>query len=191
MRRRSKIERPSGLLRREPRHSGRVADARRTACSPWSAATAWARRTLCNTIAGLKPARSGSIRIRRPRDIAARAARDPPARRRLRAAGPARLAEPVGRRASAPCRHRRRRMRRGRSSASTRPSRGSPSGATSGGSQLSGGEQQMLAIGRALLGNPRLLVMDEPTEGLAPVIVEQVEAMLVQLARRGRHGGPA
>ncbi len=53
---------------------------------------------------------------------------------------------------------------------------------SNGGSQLSGGEQQMLAIGRALLLNPRVLVMDEPTEGLAPVIVEQVEASLRQLA---------
>src|SRR5215471_19352726 len=50
-----------------------------------------------------------------------------------------------------------------------------------GGYQLSGGEQQMLAIGRALLFNPRLLVMDEPTEGLAPVIVEQVAATLKTL----------
>src|SRR6478672_4778802 len=50
-----------------------------------------------------------------------------------------------------------------------------------GGAQLSGGEQQMLAISRALVTNPRLLIMDEPTEGLAPVIVAQVEEMLVRL----------
>src|SRR5690606_19767839 len=54
-----------------------------------------------------------------------------------------------------------------------------------GGAQLSGGEQQMLAIARALLFNPRLLVMDEPTEGLAPVIVGQVAEMLKQLAAEG------
>jgi uncharacterized protein (UPF0261 family)/ABC-type branched-subunit amino acid transport system ATPase component len=54
-----------------------------------------------------------------------------------------------------------------------------------GGSQLSGGEQQMLAISRALVTNPQLLIMDEPTEGLAPVIVTQVEEMLVRLGEDG------
>jgi branched-chain amino acid transport system ATP-binding protein len=53
------------------------------------------------------------------------------------------------------------------------------------GSQLSGGEQQMLAIGRALLTNPRLLLMDEPSEGLAPVIVERVGEVLTDLRRGG------
>ena len=56
---------------------------------------------------------------------------------------------------------------------------------SNGGAELSGGEQQMLAIARALLLNPKLLVMDEPTEGLAPVIVQQVEAMLKTLATEG------
>lgn len=51
------------------------------------------------------------------------------------------------------------------------------------GNQLSGGEQQMLAIGRSLVANPRLLIMDEPTEGLAPQIVNQVEELLVRLAQ--------
>jgi branched-chain amino acid transport system ATP-binding protein len=53
------------------------------------------------------------------------------------------------------------------------------------GSQLSGGEQQMLAIGRALLANPRLLLMDEPSEGLAPVIVERIGEVLADLRRGG------
>ena len=51
------------------------------------------------------------------------------------------------------------------------------------GNQISGGEQQMLAIGRALMGNPALLLMDEPLEGLAPIIVEALLAALQRLIR--------
>ena len=53
------------------------------------------------------------------------------------------------------------------------------------GTSLSGGEQQMLAIGRALLTNPRLLIMDEPSEGLAPTIVEDLVQTIKDLAAGG------
>lgn len=53
------------------------------------------------------------------------------------------------------------------------------------GSTLSGGQQQMLAIGRALMSNPRLLILDEPSEGLAPVIVEELAVILRELHAQG------
>ena len=53
------------------------------------------------------------------------------------------------------------------------------------GTQLSGGEQQMLAIGRALMTNPSVLLMDEPTEGLAPVIVQALAQVLLRLRGEG------
>lgn len=54
------------------------------------------------------------------------------------------------------------------------------------GNQLSGGEQQMLAIGRALVTNPRLLILDEATEGLAPLVREEIWACLTRLRRAGQ-----
>jgi branched-chain amino acid transport system ATP-binding protein len=54
------------------------------------------------------------------------------------------------------------------------------------GNQLSGGEQQMLAIGRALMTNPKLLILDEATEGLAPLIRSEIWACLTRLKREGQ-----
>jgi branched-chain amino acid transport system ATP-binding protein len=53
------------------------------------------------------------------------------------------------------------------------------------GSQMSGGEQQMLTVSRTLMGNPYLVLLDEPSEGVAPVIVEQMANMILELKREG------
>lgn len=53
------------------------------------------------------------------------------------------------------------------------------------GGRISGGEQQMLSVARTLMGNPRLVLLDEPSEGVAPVIVEQMADMIVELKKQG------
>jgi branched-chain amino acid transport system ATP-binding protein len=53
------------------------------------------------------------------------------------------------------------------------------------GNQLSGGERQMLAVGRALMIDPELVLMDEPSEGLAPVMVQHLEDIIAELKRAG------
>ncbi len=53
------------------------------------------------------------------------------------------------------------------------------------GGRMSGGEQQMLTVARTLMGNPYLVLLDEPSEGVAPVIVEQMANMIVELKQRG------
>jgi branched-chain amino acid transport system ATP-binding protein len=53
------------------------------------------------------------------------------------------------------------------------------------GTQLSGGERQMLAVGRALLLDPKLILMDEPSEGLAPVMVQHLETVITELRKEG------
>ena len=53
------------------------------------------------------------------------------------------------------------------------------------GGSMSGGEQQMLTVARTLMGNPHLVLLDEPSEGVAPVIVEQMAAMIVELKKEG------
>ena len=140
------------------------------------------KTTLCNAIMGLLPVRRGSIRFEggdvtglAPYQIAARGIAYTPQGRRL---WPDLTVDE----------HLRLAGRGGGSWTVERVYEVFPRLAErrrNGGGQLSGGEQQMLAISRALLQDPRLLVLDEPTEGLAPLIVAQLEALLSSLAAEG------
>ena len=107
-------------------------------------------------------------------------------RRRLGAAGAQHLQ--VAHRGREP--HRRGAARgRGPPRRSTRCSRGWRERRRNLGNQLSGGEQQMLAVGRALILNPRIILLDEPLEGLAPIIVEELLARAAAHHPRGRPVG--
>jgi branched-chain amino acid transport system ATP-binding protein len=145
------------------------------------------KTTLINAIAGLLPARGGTLRFRgedltrlRPHEVSSRGIAIVPEGRRLfsgmtveenlelgcyaPAARPARDARLERVYAIFPVLRARRRQAAG---------------------TLSGGEQQMAAIGRALMANPRLLLLDEPSLGLAPAIVERVFEVIVALHRAG------
>jgi branched-chain amino acid transport system ATP-binding protein len=142
------------------------------------------KTTLCQTIVGLAPARRGRIRFKEavitgcaPHEIARRGIGYVPQGRRvfpsLSVEEHLRLASRMGRRGrwtieAVYDRFPRLAERRGH-----------------GGSALSGGEQQMLAIARALLLNPDLVVMDEPTEGLAPVMVDSLTDVLQAVVASG------
>ena len=144
------------------------------------------KTTLCAAIMGFTPPRRvrGSVRFRGEEILGKPSYKIAGPRHRLRAAGTAPVPVADRRRAPADARDAERR----RSWTAEKVYELFPRLAErrrNGGAQLSGGEQQMLAIGRALLTNPTLLIMDEPSEGLAPTIIENLIEVFKRLEEEG------
>ena len=150
------------------------------------------KSTTIKALMGLIARRSRHGALLRRGHLDAAAVRDRAARSRLRARGPAHLLRPH--RAGKP-RHRppeRRgasrtagRRRPGRRKSCSRSFPISAAMPDRRGAHMSGGEQQMLTVARTLMGNPLLVALDEPSEGVAPVIVEQMANTIVELKKEG------
>ncbi len=145
------------------------------------------KSTTMKAVMGLLPRRQGEVTFSRTEHRRAAAVQDRAHGHGLRSRRPARVrrsdgdGEPrrraVSRRAKA-----RRNGRRKSCSACFRISAKCPKRP---GGRMSGGEQQMLTVSRTLMGNPYLVLLDEPSEGVAPVIVEQMANMILELKREG------
>ena len=145
------------------------------------------KSTTMKAIMGLAPARRGKVTLQRPGGVRAEAASHRARRPRLRAGGPPDLSRSIRSRTISSSAHKK--GPDGEDEWSIRriydvfpllePLRHRIAG------RLSGGEQQMLAIARTLMGNPALLLLDEPSEGLAPIIVQRIGELLRQLRGTG------